>query len=64
MSRSSLEPNPGHGYEFVNGIVGGAIPKVYPRGGSGYPEGAMKAGVLAGYPVVDCKVTLLGRLLP
>ncbi len=53
-----LEPNPGKGYEFVNGIVGGAIPKEFiPAVDSGI-QGAMKAGVLAGYPVVDCKVTL------
>lgn len=53
-----LEPNPGKGYEFVNGIVGGAIPKEFiPAIDSGI-QGAMKAGVLAGYPVVDCKVTL------
>ena len=53
-----LEPNPGHGYEFVNGIVGGAIPKEYIPAVDQGIQGAMKAGVLAGYPVVDCKVTL------
>src|SRR5699024_2761436 len=54
-----IEPNePGKGYEFVNAIVGGAIPKEYiPAVDSGI-QGAMKAGVLAGYPVVDVKVTL------
>ena len=53
-----LEPNPGQGYEFVNGIVGGAIPKEYIPAVDQGIQGAMKAGVLAGYPVVDCKVTL------
>ena len=53
-----LEPNPGKGYEFVNGIVGGAIPKEYIPAVDQGIQGAMKAGVLAGYPVVDCKVTL------
>ena len=53
-----LEPNPGKGYEFVNGVVGGAIPKEsLPAGDTGL-QGAMKSGVLAGYPVVDVKVTL------
>ena len=54
-----IEPNePGKGYEFVNAIVGGAIPKEYiPAIDSGI-QGAMKSGVLAGYPVVDVKVTL------
>ena len=57
-----IEPNePGKGYEFVNAIVGGAIPKEYiPAVDSGI-QGAMKAGVLAGYPVVDVKVTPVGR---
>ena len=53
-----LEPNPGKGYEFVNRIVGGAIPKEYIPAVDQGIQGAMKAGVLAGYPVVDCKVTL------
>ena len=54
-----VEPNEsGKGYEFVNKIVGGAIPKEYiPAVDSGI-QGAMQAGVLAGYPVVDVKVTL------
>ena len=54
-----IEPNePGKGYEFINAIVGGAIPKEYiPAVDSGI-QGAMKSGVLAGYPVVDVKVTL------
>ncbi len=54
-----VEPNePGKGYEFINKIVGGAIPKEYiPAVDSGI-KGAMQAGVLAGYKVVDVKVTL------
>ena len=53
-----LEPNPGKGYEFVNGVVGGAIPKEFIPAVDQGIQGAMKSGVLAGYPVVDCKVTL------
>lgn len=53
-----VEPNPTKGYEFVNEIVGGAIPKEYiPAIDSGI-QGAMLSGVLAGYNVVDVKVTL------
>ena len=53
-----IEPNPGKGYEFVNAVVGGAIPKEYiPAVDSGI-QGAMLSGVLAGYNVVDVKVTL------
>ena len=56
-SRSS-RPKPGKGYEFVNGIVGGTIPKEYiPAVDKGIKE-ATANGVLAGYPVVDVKVTL------
>lgn len=54
-----VEPNePGKGYEFVNAIVGGAIPKEYIPAVDQGIQGAMNAGVLAGYPVVDAKVTL------
>jgi elongation factor G len=55
-----VEPNePGKGYEFVNQITGGAIPKEFiPCVDQGI-QGAMQAGVLAGYEVVDVKVTLL-----
>ena len=54
-----VEPNEtGKGYEFINAVVGGAIPKEYIPAVDAGIQGAMKAGVLAGYPVVDCKVTL------
>ena len=54
-----LEPNEsGKGYEFVNEIVGGAIPKEYIPAVDAGIQGAMQAGVMAGYPVVDIKVTL------
>ena len=54
-----IEPqDPGEGYEFVNNIVGGAIPKEYiPAVDKGIKE-QMENGVIAGYPVVDVKVTL------
>ncbi len=53
-----VEPNPGKGYEFVNAVTGGAIPKEFIPAVDQGVQGAMKAGVLAGYPVVDAKVTL------
>jgi elongation factor G len=54
-----VEPNEkGKGYEFVNKIVGGVIPKEYIPAVSAGIEEAMRNGVLAGYPVVDVKVTL------
>ena len=54
-----VEPNePGKGYEFINAIVGGAIPKEYIPAVDAGIQGAMNAGVLAGFPVVDVKVTL------
>jgi elongation factor G len=55
----TLEPNEvGKGYTFVNGIVGGTIPKEYiPAVDKGIQE-ACQTGVIAGYPVVDIKVTL------
>ena len=54
-----VEPNEsGKGYEFINAITGGVIPKEYiPAVDTGI-KGAMESGVLAGYPVVDVKVTL------
>ena len=55
----TVEPNePGKGYEFVNATVGGSIPKEYIPAVDQGIQGAMQAGVLAGYPVVDVKVTL------
>ena len=54
-----VEPNEsGKGYEFVNAIVGGAIPKEYIPAVDAGIQGAMNAGVVAGFPVVDVKVTL------
>jgi elongation factor G len=55
----TLEPSePGKGYEFVNGIVGGTVPREYiPAVDKGIKE-ATQTGVIAGYPVVDVKVTL------
>ena len=54
-----LEPNEqGKGYEFINKIVGGAIPKEYIPAVDAGIQGAMQSGVLAGYNVVDVKVTL------
>ena len=54
-----VEPNEsGKGYEFENKVVGGAIPKEYIPGIDAGIQGAMLAGVVAGYPVVDVKVTL------
>ena len=55
-----MEPQePGKGYEFVNKIVGGAIPKEYIPAVDAGIQGAMQNGVLAGYNVVDVKVTLV-----
>ena len=55
-----MEPmEPGSGYEFVNKIVGGAIPKEYIPAVDAGVQGAMQTGVLAGYPVVDVRVTLV-----
>ena len=55
----NVEPNDsGKGYEFINNVVGGAIPKEYIPAVDAGIKGAMEAGVLAGYPVVDVKVEL------
>ena len=53
-----IEPNPGKGYEFVNAVVGGAIPKEYIPAVDQGIQGAMLSGVLAGYNVGDVKGTL------
>ncbi len=54
-----MSPNEsGKGYEFINSVVGGAIPKEYIGPVDQGIQGAMQTGILAGYPVVDCKVEL------
>jgi elongation factor G len=55
----TIEPNePGKGYEFVNAVTGGAIPKEFIEPTNQGIQGAMQSGILAGYNVVDVKVTL------
>jgi len=55
-----IEPNePGKGYEFINKVTGGAVPKEYIPSVDQGIQGAMKAGILAGYEVVDIKATLI-----
>ncbi len=53
-----IEPNPGKGYEFVNAVVGGSVPKEFIGPAEDGIKSAMLSGVLAGYNVVDVKVTL------
>jgi elongation factor G len=54
-----IEPNtPGAGYEFVNEIKGGVVPKEYIKPIDQGVQGALELGILAGYPIVDVKVTL------
>ena len=55
-----IEPNPGKGYEFVNEVTGGDVPKEYIPAVDAGIRGAMLSGVVAGYNVVDVKVTLEG----
>ncbi|MCR1809139.1 elongation factor G [Haploplasma modicum] len=53
-----FEPNPGKGFEFVDKIVGGVVPREYiPAVGKGIEE-ALSTGIVAGYPVIDIKATL------
>ncbi|MDR3344162.1 MAG: elongation factor G [Oscillospiraceae bacterium] len=54
----TIEPNPGKGFEFVNEITGGVIPKEYIRPVEQGVQGALLSGVLAGFNVVDVKVHL------
>ena len=54
-----VEPNPEKGYEFVNSIVGGVIPKEYIPAIDKGIQSALKSGVVAGFPVVDVKVNLV-----
>ena len=54
-----VEPNPGNGYEFVNSITGGVIPKEYIPAIDKGMQDALKSGVLAGFPAVDVKVNLV-----
>ncbi len=57
--KMTIEPNePGKGYEFINKVVGGAIPKEYLPAVDAGVRGAMESGVVAGYNVVDTKVTV------
>ena len=53
-----FEPNPGKGFEFVDAIVGGAIPKEFIKPTQQGLEEALQRGLLAGYPVIDVKATL------
>ena len=56
--KMTIEPNTGKGYEFVNKVTGGAIPREYiPAVDKGIQE-SLEGGILAGYPLVDIKVTL------
>jgi elongation factor G len=54
-----VEPNPGGGFEFVDKITGGVIPKEYIPAVEQGVKGALTAGTLAGYPVIDVKVSLV-----
>ena len=58
MLKFALNLDPGKGYEFVNEVVGGAIPKEYIPAVDQGIQGALLSGTLAGYNVVDIKVTV------
>jgi len=58
--KMTYEPNPGEGFEFVNAIVGGEVPKEYVPGVIKGTQMAMLQGIQAGFPVVDVKVTMTG----
>jgi len=53
-----FEPNPGKGFEFVNGIVGGSVPREYIKPTQDGLVDAMTRGLIAGYPAIDIKATL------
>ncbi|MBX5458239.1 MAG: elongation factor G [Thermogemmatispora sp.] len=53
-----VEPNPGKGFEFVNAIVGGVIPKEYIKPVEVGIRETLENGIIAGYPMIDVKVTL------
>lgn len=53
-----VDPNPDNGYEFVNAITGGVIPKEFIEPANQGIQGAMHSGIVGGFPVVDVKVTL------
>ncbi|MDY2727911.1 MAG: elongation factor G [Candidatus Onthovivens sp.] len=53
-----FEPNPGKGFEFVNAIVGGSVPKEYIKPTQDGLEDALQRGLVAGYPAIDIKATL------
>ena len=53
-----FEPNPGKGFEFVDAIVGGSVPKEFIKPTQQGLEDALQRGVLAGYPLIDLKATL------
>ena len=60
----SLEPNPGKGYEFVDKISGGRIPREYIQPTNQGIQAALESGVLAGYPTVDVKAILVDGAVP
>jgi Translation elongation factors (GTPases) len=53
-----FEPNPGKGFEFVNGVVGGSVPREYIKPTQDGLVDAMTRGLIAGFPVIDVKATL------